>query len=153
MRHRKRYKKLGRYTEHRISMLKNLLKNLIKSPRLEIFTTLARAKALQRFGSKVLTYAKKAAKIKNLINNAPEDQKEKLKTQLVNLSRKIYEYVGDRSLVKSAIDIGSMINSKNKEKGGYLSIYRVGFRRGDAAIKALIRIEAWLNLVQTVGEQ
>lgn len=142
MRHRKRYKKLRRYTEHRLSMLKNLFKNIIASPRLEIVTTLARAKSLSKFASKILTYCRKAAKIKSLINTAPEDKKEKLKTELVNLSRKIYTYLGSRKLVKSAIDIGSLLNSKNKEKGGYFSIYRVGFRRGDCAPQALIRINA-----------
>ncbi|MCX7758561.1 MAG: bL17 family ribosomal protein [bacterium] len=141
MRHRKRYKKLRRYTEHRLSMLRNLMKNVITSPRLEIVTTLARAKSLSNFGSKLLTYSRKAAKIKALINNAPEDKKEKLKTELVNLSRKIYSYLGDRKLVKSSIDLGSILNSKNKEKGGYFSIYRVGFRRGDSAPQAIIRIE------------
>ena len=139
MRHRKRYKKLRRYTEHRISMLKNLLKSIISNPKFEIVTTLARARALSKFGSKVLTYCKKAAKIKSMINNLPEEQKPKFKRELVNLSRKIYTYLGDRKLVKSAIDLGTLINTK-KEKGGYFSIYRIGFRKGDSAIQALVRI-------------
>lgn len=117
------------------------MKNVITSPRLEIVTTLARAKSLSSFGSKILTYSRKAAKIKALINNAPEDKRDKLKTELVNLSRKIYSYLGDRKLVKSSIDLGSILNSKNKEKGGYFSIYRVGFRRGDSAPQAIVRIE------------
>ncbi|MFN3478266.1 MAG: bL17 family ribosomal protein [bacterium] len=141
MRHRKRYKKLRRYTEHRLSMLKSLLKNIISNPKLEIVTTTARAKALLNFASKIFTYSKKAAKIKNLINNAPEDQKPILKTQIINLSRKMYKYLGDRKLVKSMIDIGSILNSKNKEKGGYFSLYRLGFRRGDSAPQTLVKLD------------
>lgn len=141
MRHRKRYKKLRRYTEHRLSMLRNLVKNIINSPKLEIVTTVARAKALAKFGSKLLTYSLKAAKIKNMVNNAPDEQKEKLKSQIVNLSRKIYQLLGDRKLVKSAIDLGSLLNSKNKEKGGYFCIYRVGFRKGDSAPQAIVKID------------
>ncbi|MEN3015744.1 MAG: L17 family ribosomal protein [bacterium] len=140
MRHRKRYKKLGKYTEHRISMLKNLLKSIISSPKLEIVTSIAKAKALSKFGSKVITYCKKAAKIKNLINNSPEEQKNTLKSKLVNLSRKIYQYLGNRKLVKSAIDLGTVLNSKNKDKGGYFSIYRIGFRKGDCCPQAIVKI-------------
>jgi len=141
MRHRKRYKKLRRYTEHRLSMLKNLLKNLILSPRLELVTTLARARALQRFGSKFLTYCRKAANLKMLINKAPEDQKQKLNNNLVNLLRKVYKVLGDRKLVKAAVDVGSLLNSKNIESG-YISTYRLGFRRGDAAPQVLVKIKS-----------
>ena len=144
MRHRRRYKKLRRYSEHRISMLKTLFKNIINSPKLEIVTTTARAKALVNYSSKYITFAKKAAKIKELLNNAPEEEKPKLRTQLVNFSRKIYSVLRDKKMVKALIDLGVVLNSAKKGEsgsvGGYFKIYRLGFRRGDAAPVALVKL-------------
>jgi len=144
MRHRRRYKKLRRYSEHRISMLKTLFKNIINSPKLEIVTTISRAKALVNYSSKYITLAKKAAKIKELLNNVPEEEKPKLRTQLVNFSRKIYSVLKDKKMVKSLIDLGVVLNSAKKGEsgsvGGYFKIYRIGFRRGDAAPVALVKL-------------
>jgi len=57
MRHRVHFRKLGRTTSHRLSLLKNLTTELIKHQRIK--TTVAKAKELRRPAEKVVTLAKK----------------------------------------------------------------------------------------------
>lgn len=57
MNHRKSYRKLGRRTDHRLAMLKNMTISLIKAERIE--TTVTRAKELRKFVEKLITLGKK----------------------------------------------------------------------------------------------
>ena len=58
MRHRVRSRRLGRQTDHRLSMLKNLTKSLLTHKK--ITTTEMRARELTRYVDNVITWAKKA---------------------------------------------------------------------------------------------
>src|SRR3954469_21375315 len=60
MRHLKAHRKLGRTTEHRISMLRNLATSLVNSEKGHIITTVAKAKELRPFVEKAITLARKA---------------------------------------------------------------------------------------------
>ena len=60
MRHLKAHRKLGRTTEHRISLLRNLATSLINSEKEHIVTTVAKAKELRPFVEKAITLARKA---------------------------------------------------------------------------------------------
>lgn len=55
MKHRKKHKKLGRKTHHRLATLRNLSASLIKEERVK--TTEAKAKACQSFVEKLITKA------------------------------------------------------------------------------------------------
>ena len=57
MRHRVAHRKLGRTTEHRISLLRNLTISLINHGRIR--TTLAKAKELRPFAEKLVTLGKR----------------------------------------------------------------------------------------------
>jgi len=57
MQHRKSGKKLGRTTDHRQAMIKNMVTSLIESER--ITTTEAKAKELRRTADKMITLGKK----------------------------------------------------------------------------------------------
>ena len=57
MRHKFGYKKLNRTSEHRKSLIKNMLNSLIKYE--QITTTLPKAKVLKPQADKVITLAKK----------------------------------------------------------------------------------------------
>ena len=57
MNHNKSYRKLGRRTDHRLAMLKNMTISLVKAERIE--TTLTRAKELRKFAEKAITLGKK----------------------------------------------------------------------------------------------
>jgi large subunit ribosomal protein L17 len=60
MRHLKAHRKLGRTTEHRISMLRNMATSLIISEKGYIVTTVPKAKELRPFVEKVITLARRA---------------------------------------------------------------------------------------------
>src|SRR5260370_9076058 len=60
MRHLKAHRKLGRTTEHRISMLRNLATSLINSRDDRIVTTLPKAKELRPFVEKAITLSRRA---------------------------------------------------------------------------------------------
>ena len=129
MRHRYGYKKLGRYKEHRMAMLRNLAKALLTHGRIE--TTLARAKALSRVLSKYITLAKKAAALED------DDPKQ------VHYRRMAYAFLQDRELVRRLFnEIGTMLANRQPSdaggKGGYFRIVKLGRRRGDAAEMAII---------------
>ena len=64
MRHLKAHRKLGRTTEHRMSMLRNLATSLINAEKEHIVTTVPKAKELRPFIEKAITLAKKAANLK-----------------------------------------------------------------------------------------
>src|SRR5258706_15460339 len=63
MRHLKAHRKLGRTTEHRISMLRNLATSLINSRDYRIVTTLPKAKELRPFVEKAITLSRRAASL------------------------------------------------------------------------------------------
>src|SRR3989441_8566266 len=65
MRHRVAHRKLGRKTEHRIALLRNLCTSLITHERL--ITTLPKAKELRPFAERAITLGKRA-----LAAEAPE---------------------------------------------------------------------------------
>src|SRR5437879_5510598 len=63
MRHLKAHRKLGRTTEHRISMLRNLATSLINSRDERIVTTLPKAKELRPFVERAITLSRHAASL------------------------------------------------------------------------------------------
>src|SRR5690606_3143894 len=60
MRHKKAHRKLGRTTEHRMSMLRNMATSLINSEKEHSVTTIQKAKELRPFVEKAITLARKA---------------------------------------------------------------------------------------------
>src|SRR5215211_1322416 len=60
MRHLNAHRKLGRTTEHRMSMLRNLATSLINARDERIITTLPKAKELRPFVERVITLSRHA---------------------------------------------------------------------------------------------
>ena len=113
MRHKKAYRKLGRDSEHRISMLNNLSKSMIENGRID--TTLHRAKELQRYVERMVTLGK---------GNSLHDR------------RRAFAKLRNETLVKKLFD---EIAPKYEDRvGGYTRIIKKGTRRGDGAQIALI---------------
>lgn len=63
MRHLKAHRKLGRTTEHRISLLRNLATSLINARDERIVTTLPKAKELRPFVERAITLSRKAREV------------------------------------------------------------------------------------------
>ena len=113
MRHGVGYKKLNRTSEHRKSLLKNMLNSLIKYE--QITTTLPKAKFLKPQADKIITLGKKDSlqNTKLLIS----------KLQDINSTNKVKKTLSKRYL---------------NRKGGYTRIIKAGFRYGDKAPMAVI---------------
>ncbi len=78
MRHLKAHRKLGRTTEHRVSMLRNMATSLIISEKGYIVTTVPKAKELRPFVEKVITLARRA---QNLSGDEAKGQEVHLRRQ------------------------------------------------------------------------
>ena len=115
MRHRIGYKKLNRTSEHRKSLIKNMLNSLIKYE--QITTTLPKAKVLKPQIDKVITLGK----------NVSLSNKKSLFSKLQDKenARKVTRILSKRYL---------------NRKGGYSRIIKVGFRYGDKAPLAIIEL-------------
>jgi len=117
MRHKHGYRKLGRDSEHRAALLKNLACDLIENEK--ITTTIPKAKELRRYIEKIITKAKNAD---------------------FNTHRAVYAKLGSNSRAKAATrkvieEIAPKFANRN---GGYTRIIKTGFRRGDAAEMCII---------------
>ena len=113
MRHGFANKKLNRTSEHRKSLLKNMLNSLVKYE--QIKTTLPKAKFLKPQADKLITLGKK----------------DTLQTTKILVSK-----LQD---IKTANKIKKTLSKRyEKRKGGYTRIIKAGFRYGDNAPMAII---------------
>ena len=117
MGHRHGYRKLGRDSEHRIALLRNLACDLIENERIE--TTVAKAKELRRYIEKLIT---------------------KSKNTDFNTHRYVYSKLGSNKRAKAATQklINEIAPKYENRNGGYTRIVKTKFRRGDAAELAII---------------
>ena len=115
MRHGKKVNHLGRKTAHRSAMLANMACSLIEHKRIN--TTVAKAKALQRFVEPMITKSKEDTTHNRRIVYSRLRQKE----AVAELFRDVAVKVGDRP-------------------GGYTRIIKLGNRLGDNADMALIEL-------------
>src|SRR5579863_1348010 len=115
MRHRRAGWKLGRNTEHRRALLRNLVTSLIVEERIE--TTVPKAKAMRPHVEKMITLGKNGS---------------------VSARRQAAAYL----MTNEAVDkLFSTISPRfGDREGGYLRIVRTGFRPGDGGEKAFIEL-------------
>ena len=102
------YKKLGRPTAHRKSMLRNLTTDLLKYGRIQ--TTQDRAKETRRMAEKMITLGKRGD---------------------LHAKRQAFSYLVDEAVVAKLFDeIAPKYEDRN---GGYTRILKLGPRQGDNA--------------------
>ncbi|CAN0351615.1 unnamed protein product [Phaeothamnion confervicola] len=118
MRHRMRIRRLGRQTDHRLSMLKNMAKSLLAHKR--ITTTETRAKELSRYIDGIITFAKRA--------HASTDASVKLANK-----RQVFQLFEQLAVKYSE-------GGDSARSGGYTRIIRLEPRKGDGAPMALIEL-------------
>lgn len=116
MKHKIKLKKLSRNTKHRLALLRNLSKSLIKHN--SIKTTLIKAKVMRRFVEKLITRSK-INTIHNrriILSKIGEDK---------NTTYKLFKIIGPKY---------------HERPGGYTRIIKTGFRKGDCAPMAIIEL-------------
>ena len=115
MRHRRAGWKLGRNTEHRRALLRNLVTSLIVEERIE--TTVTKAKAMRPHVEKMITLGKRGD---------------------VAARRQAAAYLMTRDAVDKLFEtVSPRYGDRN---GGYLRIIRGGFRRGDGGDVAFVEL-------------
>jgi large subunit ribosomal protein L17 len=156
MRHLKAHRKLGRTTEHRISLLRNLATSLINSEKDYIVTTVPKAKELRPFVEKAITLARRA---KGLSGDEAKVQEVHLRRQAAGFfhagnstfkreqsrfrgakgapKEKIERTAGVKALRRLFDELGTRYKDRN---GGYTRIIKLGRRTGDNAEMAVIEL-------------
>ncbi len=124
MRHRVAHRKLGRVTEHRISLLRNQATALLRHERIQ--TTVPKARELRPFVERLITIAKRG--LKDGAENG----------RALHARRLVAEDVQDKAIVKKLFD--SIAPRFEARKGGYTRLLKVGVRRGDNADVAQIEL-------------
>lgn len=115
MRHRVAKRKLGRPSDQRQAMLKNLVRTLLIEEKL--VTTVTRAKEARSLAEKMITIAKQ---------------------NTLHARRQARRFLNDEDLVKQLFDqIGPRYQSR---PGGYTRLTRLGVRSGDSAEIALLEL-------------
>lgn len=110
------YRKLGRETRHRRSMLATLTKQLIMNER--IVTTETRAKELRKSLDKMITYGKKGT--------------------LVSRRKALAFLHNDNECVKKVFnELAPRYKDRN---GGYTRILKMNERKGDNALEVIIEL-------------
>ncbi|HEV8589823.1 MAG TPA: 50S ribosomal protein L17 [Pyrinomonadaceae bacterium] len=150
MRHRKAHRKLGRDSEHRMSMLRNLATSLINSRDERIVTTLPKAKELRPFIERAITLSRHAA---SLEGNGSEARGVHLRRQASSyfhsgnirrgsLSGRRGQAVPPRTAGVAAVRrLFDELGERFKDRpGGYTRIIKLGRRAGDGAELAIIEL-------------
>jgi large subunit ribosomal protein L17 len=114
MRHRSAHRKLGRKTEHRISLLRNLAASLISHGRIR--TTEAKAKELRPFVEKLVTLGK---------------------VDSLHARRRALSILPRRDVVTKLF--GDVSPRFSERPGGYTRILKLAHRQGDGASMAFIQ--------------
>lgn len=115
MRHLNSGRKLGRTSEHRTALFRNMATSLFRHERIE--TTDAKAKELRSFAEKLITLAKRGD---------------------LHARRQAFQDIRDQEvLAKLFGDIGPRFKTRN---GGYTRIIKSRIRRGDNAPISIIEL-------------
>jgi large subunit ribosomal protein L17 len=123
MRHRVAHRKLGRVTEHRISLLRNQAQALLRHERIQ--TTVPKARELRPFVERLITIAKRG-----LASGQP--------VRTLNARRMVGRDIADDTVVSKLFE--TIAPRFEKRPGGYTRLLKVGPRRGDSAPVAQVEL-------------
>ena len=115
MRHRIAGRKLGRTTEHRSAMLRNLVTSLFEHERLK--TTDAKAKEVRPLAEKMISLGKRGD---------------------LHARRQVAAVVRSAEVVRNIFDIFSP--RFRSRMGGYVRIVKMGYRPGDGAPVSIVEL-------------
>ena len=150
MRHQKAHRKLGRTSEHRMSMLRNLAVSLINSREERIVTTLPKAKELRPFVERAITLSRRANGLEGEDSGA----------RALHLRRQAAGFFHAGNMQQAALTgkrgqlrlprtagvaalkrLFDELGERYKDRpGGYTRIFKLGRRAGDNAELAIIEL-------------
>jgi len=148
MRHLKAHRKLGRTSEHRHSMLRNLATSLINSRDERIVTTLPKAKELRPFVERAITLSRRARSLTDDDAGALHLRRQAAgffhagNTSMSSLTGKRGQLRPARTAGVAALRrLFNELGERYKDRpGGYTRILKLGHRDGDAAELAIIEL-------------
>ncbi|MHC1720038.1 MAG: 50S ribosomal protein L17 [Clostridiaceae bacterium] len=109
------YRKLGRPSDQRRAMLRNLVTSFLKYGKIE--TTEMRAKETRSIAEKMITLAKRGD---------------------LHARRQVLSYVTEEEVVRNLFD--NVAPKYSERQGGYTRMYKVGPRRGDGAEVVILEL-------------
>ncbi len=109
------YRKLGRPTDQRIAMLRNLTTSVLENGRIE--TTVTRAKEVRKLADKMITLGKR--------ND-------------LHARRQALSFITKEDVVTKLFE--EIAPKYSERNGGYTRILKLGPRRGDAAEMAILEL-------------
>ena len=125
MRHRKSGRKLGRTSEHRKAMMRNMVTSLFEHER--IVTTVPKAKEARKVADKMITLAKRGD---------------------LHARRQAHAYIQSKDVVAKLFDV---IHVQYVDRnGGYTRIIQTGRRNGDAAPMAILELVGYEEKLEDV---
>ena len=125
MRHRNSVKQLGRTYSHRKAMFSNMVTSLFMHEK--IITTKQKGKELKRISERLITRAKRN------LDLSDDDIGKKLHNKRIVMKK-----INNRDIVKKLFDdIAIRFKDRN---GGYIRLYLLGRRDGDAAEMAVVEL-------------
>jgi large subunit ribosomal protein L17 len=150
MRHLKAHRKLGRTSEHRQSMLRNLATSLINSREERIVTTLPKAKELRPFVERAITLSRRA---RTFSDEGSDIRALHLRRQAAGFfhagNTTMAAATGKRGQLRPERTAGvaalkrlfNELGERYKDRpGGYTRILKLGHRDGDDAELAIIEL-------------
>jgi len=150
MRHLNAHRKLGRTSEHRMSMLRNMATSLINARDERIITTVPKAKELRPFVERVITLAKRAgaltgddaaARALHLRRQAASFFHAGNTQQAASTGRRGQPRAPRTAGVAALKRLFGELGQRYAERpGGYTRIIRLGRRDGDNAELAIIEL-------------
>jgi|ERR1051326_8712555 large subunit ribosomal protein L17 len=148
MRHLKAHRKLGRTSEHRTSMLRNLATSLINARDERIVTTLPKAKELRPFVERAITLSRRARNLSDDDAQALHLRRQAAgffhagNTTVASLTGKRGQLRPERTAGVAALRrLFNELGERYKDRpGGYTRIFKLGHRDGDAAELAIIEL-------------
>ncbi|OFI06863.1 50S ribosomal protein L17 [Clostridium acetireducens DSM 10703] len=109
------YRKLGRPTDQRRAMLRNLVTSFLKNGKIQ--TTETRAKEARSLAEKMITLAKRGD---------------------LHARRQVLAFITEEQVVKDLFD--NVAPKYAERNGGYTRMYKLGQRRGDGAEVVILEL-------------
>ena len=144
MRHKVAHRKLGRTSEHRKALLRNLCTSLIVNE--SLITTLPKAKELRPFAERVITLGKRALSAETGEQKVHARRLASTYFHTGNTNRYPDGYYKRKPSPRTAgilaVDkvFGELANRYSTRPGGYTRILKLGARKGDGTELAMIEL-------------